>query len=86
MLIHVSANAGVVQSDAWRRSRGFYRAVRQVGGLSKLSQKAAPGELMRLPLGRAASPGETTGSCPFKTSKASRSSRGREREKTLASR
>ena len=36
-----------------RESREFYDAIRQVGCLSKLAQKAAPGGLPRLPLGQA---------------------------------
>ena len=33
------------------KKEGVYEARRQVGCLSKLAQKAAPGELLRLPLG-----------------------------------
>ena len=50
--VRAGANAGAVQCDSWRRSSGFYDAMRQVGYLSKLTQKAAPGGLTRLPLGQ----------------------------------
>ena len=48
------------------------------------AEKLVQGGLTRLPPGQAASLEETTGSCPFRTSGTSRSSRGCEKERVLA--